>query len=273
MTADAAAALIRARIGEARPLVAIVLGSGLGEVADQIADPVVVPYADLPGFPRPTVSGHAGRLLVGELAGVPVACMQGRMHFYEGHDLAALALPVRTLARLGCQTLLLSNAAGSLRTEMGPGSMMLITDHINMVGVNPLIGPNDDSFGPRFFDVGAAYDPDLRARLLEVADERGLTLHQGVYAWFSGPNFETPAEVRAAGILGADAVGMSTVPECLVAVHAGMRVAALSVITNLAAGLSESPLSHDETLANATRAAVDFRDLVAGFVARLGSPA
>lgn len=253
------------------PSVAIVLGSGLGGFANQLTDQTIVDYHDIPNFPRSTVQGHTGRFIFGRLADVPVVCMQGRLHFYEGHDLNALAVPVRTMRLLGVETLLLTNAAGSLREEVGPGRIMLITDHINFVGVNPLIGENDDDIGPRFFDLSKAYDPTLQMLARRVAEKNSIDLAEGVYAWYSGPNFETPAEIRALRVLGSDAVGMSTVPECLVAVHCGMRVAAFSIITNLAAGMSAVELSHKETLSNAATAADDLSLLLTDFVSGLSA--
>ena len=233
--------------GSQLPRVGLILGSGLGELADRIEDTEEISYADLPGFPAPTVTGHAGRLLIGDWSGVRVACLQGRFHAYEGHDLATLALPARALYAAGCETLVLTCAAGSLREDMEPGSLMLVTDHINWSGVSPLAGTNDELLGPRFVDLSRAYDPALQVIARTAAKAAGVVLHEGVYIWVLGPNFETPAEIRAFRTLGADAVGMSTVPECLAAVHCGLRVIAIAVMTNLAAGL-QANLSHVETL-------------------------
>jgi xanthosine phosphorylase len=208
---------------------------------------------------------------VGRLSGVTVACLQGRSHAYEGHAATRIAVPIRTLHALGCRTLLLTNAAGSLHPHIGPGSLMLISDHINWAGVNPLIGPNDETLGPRFVDMTGAYDPALRQCLHEAARETGIELFEGVYIMVSGPNFETPAEIRAFARLGADAVGMSTVPECLVARHCGMRVAALSLITNLAAGLTGHKLGHAETLAVGAQAAAKLARLIAHALPKLAS--
>lgn len=254
-----------------RPRVGVVLGSGLGAVADAVSDPVVVGYEDLPGFPRPTVAGHAGRAVLGHISGVPVAVLQGRAHLYEGGPMDALRVPVRTLRAAGAEILVLTNAAGSLRPEVGPGRLMAITDHINLTGVNVLTGPNDDAVGPRFPPMGAAYDPALLAQLRDVARELDIELVEGVYLAVSGPSFETPAEIRAFGRLGADAVGMSTVHETTVARHCGLRVAAVSAITNLAEGLSDEPLSHEQTLRDAERAAGDLSRLLLGLVERIGS--
>ena len=263
---QASTAVVRQRIGDRTPRVALVLGSGLGGLADQVTDAVAISYADLPGFPKPGVQGHAGRLVVGDLGGRTVVCMQGRSHAYEGHPPQRLAIPVRTCRSLGCDVLVLTNAAGSLRPEMGPGSLMIIEDHINWSGMNPLIGPNDDSIGPRFFDMSNAYDSALREQIKQAASHESITVHEGVYFWYLGPSFETPAEIRAFQTLGASAVGMSTVPECLSAVHCGMRVAAISVITNLAAGLQAHALSHQETMEQSAQAAAQFQRLLIRFL-------
>jgi len=230
------------------PQVGLVLGSGLSDVAGEIASPRTIDYAQLPGFPTAGVTGHAGKLVLGNIGSTGVAVLQGREHYYEHGRADAMKVAVRTLARLGCRTLVLTNSAGSLHPTMPPGALMAITDHINFVGASPLFGERGDS---RFVDMGDAYDPDLRARLRKSAAKTGITLHEGVYIWFAGPSFETPAEIRAAARLGADAVGMSTVPEVVLARHAGMKVAALSLITNMAAGLSSEKLSHAQTVAAA----------------------
>ncbi len=253
------------------PRVGIVLGSGLGAVADAVSDPVVVGYEELPGFPRPTVSGHAGRAVLGSIGGVPVAVLQGRAHLYEGGDPEALRVPVRALRAAGASVLVLTNAAGSLRADVGPGSLMAITDHINMTGVNLLAGPNDPSIGPRFPSLRDAYDPALVAVMHESARELGLCLAEGVYVAVGGPSFETPAEIRAFRVLGADAVGMSTVQETIVARHCGLRVAAVSVITNLAEGMTDEPLSHDQTLRAAEEGAGELARLLLGFIPRLSA--
>ena len=264
-----AAAAIRARAGGLAPRAALVLGSGLGSIADRIARPIAIAYDDIPGFPRPSVEGHVGRLVLGEFGGLPVACLQGRVHLYEGAAPRDLRHYIRTLKVLGCEALVLTNAAGSLRREAGAGSLMLITDHINLQPVNPLSGPNDDEFGPRFPALDEVYDSALRAQLHAVAQDSGLTLHDGVYLALLGPSFETPAEIRAYARLGADAVGMSTVPEAIVARHCGLRVAAISAITNLAVGLGDTPLSHEQTLAVAKQCAGDMQRLLAAFFGRL----
>jgi xanthosine phosphorylase len=250
------------------PRVGVVLGSGLGAVADAVENPVVLGYEELPGFPRPTVFGHAGRAVLGSIRGVPVAVLQGRAHLYEGGDLDGLRTPVRALRAAGAEILVLTNAAGSLRPSVGPGALMAITDHINMTGVNLLMGPNDDALGPRFPSMRDAYDPGLLNLLRESARDAGITLAEGVYLAVTGPSFETPAEIRAYQTLGADAVGMSTVQETILARHCGLRVAAVSVITNLAEGMSEEPLSHEQTLRAAETGAGDLSRLLLEFIAR-----
>ena len=227
---------IKSKIGNHEPKIGIILGSGLGGMAEAIENPIVIPYEEIDGFPRSTVSGHAGRLVVGKLNGVDVLCMQGRVHFYEGHSPAALALVIRSYKKLGIETMILTNAAGSLNIDMGPGSLMIISDHINLSGCNPLIGPNDENVGPRFPDMTYAYDAELRRKLVKTAEKEGINMRSGVYLMTSGPNFETPAEIRMFRILGADAVGMSTVTEALTAAHCGLPVLAFSIITNMAAG-------------------------------------
>ena len=261
-----AAATITARVPDVRPRVGLVLGTGLGELAATIGHAVSINYSELPGFPQPTVAGHVGRLVVGTLGGVPVACLQGRAHLYEGHAPATIAVPIRALRLLGCETLLLTNAAGSLDSNLAPGSLMLLRDHIDLLDDNPLIGPNDERFGPRFVDMTNAYDPGLRTRFAAAAGRLGITLNEGVYIAVTGPNFETPAEIRAFRTLGADAVGMSTVPECLVANHCGMRVAAISAITNMAAGLAHEALSHEQALAVGGATANDLGRLLIAFL-------
>jgi xanthosine phosphorylase len=249
--------------------VGIVLGSGLGAVAEAVADAVVVPYEELPGFPRPTVAGHAGSAVLGRLGGVPVAVFQGRAHLYEGGEIDLIRTPVRALRAAGAEILVLTNAAGSLRAEVKAGSLMAITDHINLTGANPLIGPNDDALGPRFVPMGTAYDRELTERLHRAAGDESVEMADGVYLAVAGPSFETPAEIRAFRTLGADAVGMSTVHEGITAVHLGMRVAAVSAITNLAEGLGDEPLSHEQTLASAQTAAADLQRVLLRFAEEL----
>lgn len=248
------------------PRVGLVLGSGLGDLADAIEDATTIGYGDLPGFPLPSVASHGGTLVLGTLAGVPVACLRGRAHYYEDGTPDVMKTPVRTLRRAGCDILLLTNAAGSLREEAGPGSLMLIIDHINFSGTHPLIGETGDE---RFIDMSEAYDPELRRRLLRVAEDRDITLHRGVYMWFSGPSFETPAEIRAARVLGADAIGMSTVPEVILARHAGLRVAAIANLTNFAAGLSDEALSHERIMAMAGEGGRKLARLIDAFLSEL----
>ncbi len=269
---QAAARTIITRAGSRPPRLGTVLGSGLSSVAEAIDKPVVVPYAELDEFPDAGVTGHAGQLVLGELRGLSVACLQGRWHAYEGHALADLAIPLRALKVAGCETLLITCAAGSLRKQMPPGSLMMLTDHINWPGVSPLIGPNDDGMGPRFTDLSKAYDPSLYGPMREAATEAGLTLHEGVYLWCLGPSFETPAEIRAFASLGADAVGMSTVPETLVARHCGMTVAAVAVMTNYAAGM-QSGLSHEQTLTAGAKASPQLTQLITGFIGRIAGEA
>jgi homotetrameric cytidine deaminase len=257
-----AVAVIRARAPDFHPQVGLILGSGLDEVARAIEPVASFDYRELPGFPRPTVEGHAGRLELGRLGGVPVACLRGRAHLYEGHPPAIVNHLVRTLHRLGCASLVLTNASGSLRPDFAPGALVLIEDHLNLMGTNPLIGPNDPSVGPRFVDLSQVYDAELRAILQCAAEASGVTLGRGVYAAVLGPAFETPAEIRAFRVLGADLVGMSTVPEAISARHCGLRVAAVSIVTNAAAGLGGAALTHDETLREAAAAATRLRLLL-----------
>jgi xanthosine phosphorylase len=265
VTPEAATEAIKARAPGFTPRAGLVLGSGLGPLAEEISTDAVIGYDAIPGFVEPQVEGHVGRLVLGRFGGVPVACLQGRSHLYEGHDAATLALPVRTLQLLGCELLVLTNAAGSLNPDFSPGSLMLIADHINLLGRNPLIGANDDSIGPRFPDMTEAYDAELRVRIKAVAATLDMPLNEGVYLALLGPNFETPAEIRAFRTLGADAVGMSTVTECIAARHCGLRVAGLSILTNLAAGMTETMISHDETLAIGKRGVDQLARLLPAF--------
>lgn len=239
--------VVHARAGTASVALGLVLGSGLGGIVDQV-DGVAIPYADLPGFPQPGVSGHSPKLAVGLLEGVRVAVFGGRAHYYESGDPAVMRLPIDLLKRMGAGQLLLTNAAGSFRPDIPPGDLMLLSDHINFSGLNPLIGEHSEA---RFVNMSQAYDPGIRAALRAAAAEEGVALPEGVYAWYSGPSFETPAEIRAIRTLGADAVGMSTVPEVILANFFGLRAAAVSVITNMAAGLSDEAISHEHTKAMA----------------------
>ena len=257
----AAADYIRTRTAY-RPGIGMVLGSGLGDFADTLEDAVRIPYAEIPHFPVPSAPGHVGALVFGKKMGQEVVVLQGRIHFYEGLPQQVITLPVRVLAALGIKKLVLTNAAGGVNLTFDPGTLMLISDHINYSGANPLIGPNLDSFGPRFPDVSDLYCKKLRDKVKTAAEEAGIKLREGVYMMFSGPNYETPAEVRMAKIVGADAVGMSTVPEALVAGHCGMEVLGISCITNIAAGLSEQKMDHSEVLEIAARVHDTFQNLL-----------
>lgn len=268
-TINQVAAQIKAKIGDYRPKIGIILGSGLGGMAEAIENPVIIPYEEIEGFPRSTVSGHAGRLVIGRLNGVDVLCMQGRVHFYEGHSPASLALVIRAYKKVGIEKMILTNAAGSLNSDMGPGSLMVISDHINLSGCNPLIGPNDEEFGPRFPDMTYAYDPELRKKLIEAAEKEGVNMYMGVYLMTSGPNFETPAEIMMFRMLGANAVGMSTVSETLCAIHCGMKVAGVSVITNYGAGMVNEKQTHEETLAQANEAGKKLQRVITRLVAEI----
>ncbi len=262
--------VVRERLGDFLPRVGLVLGSGLGFFADErMRERIVIPYGEIPGFPRSTVAGHAGRFVAGKVGSVPVLCMQGRFHYYEGYDLATVALPIRLMAKLGVETVLLTNAAGGINTDFSPGDFMVIDDHINMLGNNPLRGSNEDSLGPRFPDMTEAYDRGLRQLADSVAEEQGTGLHHGIYLATSGPSFETPAEIRAFRVLGADAVGMSTVPECIVARHSGIKVLGISCITNAAAGMNKKPLSHEEVSETAAQIKIPFADLIDGIIRKL----
>jgi len=251
------------------PRVGIVLGSGLGGLADDLEDAAAIPFAELPGWPAATAPGHVGRLLLGSLEGVPVVMLQGRLHLYEGNDPGLVVQPVLLMGRLGATTIVLTNAAGGANPSFGPGTLMVITDHLNLTGRTPLLGPNADEIGPRFPDLTDVWEPDLRVRLHEAAVAESVELTDGIYAGLLGPSYETPAEVRMLRGLGADAVGMSTVHETILARHAGLRVAAVSAISNLAEGMSGVPLSHEQTLTDAQRAAGDLARLLSGFVGRL----
>ena len=262
-----AADAVETALGRAE--IAIVLGSGLGDFGKELSNPRELSYRDIPGFPQATVPGHAGKFILGELAGKRVLLMSGRFHCYEGHPLADVVLPVRVMARLGVKTLLLTNAAGGVNTDFRPGLLMLINDFINLSGKNPLTGPNLDAFGPRFPDMTQAYDRALRELARQAARELDIDLRQGVYCWMNGPTYETPAEVRMARLLGADAVGMSTVPETIAAVHAGIRVMGVSCITNMAAGIEKAPISHQEVMEMGRRVRGDFTALISRVVEKL----
>ena len=263
-----AAEYLRARL-PARPDLALVLGSGLGGLADRIEDPVYIPYGQIPHFPVSTAPGHAGRFVFGRLSGRMVLCMQGRFHYYEGHDMAAVALPVRVLKALGCRALVLTNAAGGVNWDFSVGDFMLITDHINFMGANPLRGENDDAIGPRFCDMTHVYTPEFQQTARQVAAQQGITLREGVYLGYMGPSFETPAEIRAFRTLGADAVGMSTVPEAIAASHCGLPVLGVSLITNMAAGMAGKRLSGDEVIEIANQRGPVFQDFIRTVVGAL----
>lgn len=237
-----------------KPEIAIILGSGLGALADKIQNPTIIKYSDIKGFPQSTVEGHKGQFVCGNLNGKNVICMQGRIHLYEGHNPQDICQIIKTFKLLGVKKLVVTNAAGSLNPKIKAGSIMMITDHINLSFTNPLIGPNDEAFGPRFPDMSNAYDKDLQKIASDIAKEEHINIKKGVYLMVSGPNFETSAEVRTFGILGADAVGMSTVPEVISAAYCGIKTVGFSVITNMGTGLQKTTQSHDETLAMANKA-------------------
>jgi purine-nucleoside phosphorylase len=267
--AEKAAQMIRTRVDVELP-VAIVLGSGLGAFANDLTDSTSIPYDEIPSFARATVEGHAGRMVIGRTNDVSVVAMQGRFHFYEGYSLEQVTFPIRVLKLLGVRTLILTNAAGSLNTEFTPGSLMVITDHINLIGVNPLIGPNDDRFGPRFPDLTSVYARRLQDIVINEANGIGLDMRRGIYAALSGPSYETPAEIHMVRTLGADAVGMSTVPEAIVARHMSMEVIGISCITNLAAGVSSRPVDHSQVIATGERVRSEFTELLRRIVKRVG---
>ena len=263
-----AAEWVRERIGR-RPDVAIVLGSGLGDFAAALAEQTSFAYGDIPNWPASAIVGHAGKLVVGTLGGKRVAALSGRAHFYEGHDLQTVTFATRVIGTLGVKTLILTNAAGGINLTFKPGTLMLMDDHINLMGSNPLIGPNDERFGPRFPDMSEVYSTRLRQLAGDAARARGLALAHGVYAALHGPSYETPAEIRYLRTIGADAVGMSTAPEAVVARHMGVDVLGISCITNMAAGVLPQPLVHDEVMEVARRVRGEFCALLEGIVERL----
>ncbi|SRR6266481_707055 len=266
--AQEAARLIRSRT-DVPVSVAIVLGSGLGAFAEDLTESTSLAYDEIPGFARSTVEGHAGRLVIGRAGEVTVAAMQGRFHFYEGYSLQDVTFPIRVLKLLGVHTLVLTNAAGALNVEFTPGSLMVISDHLNLLGDNPLRGPNDERFGPRFPDLTSVYARRLQDVVIEEAKALGLKLPRGIYGALAGPSYETPAEIRMLRILGADVVGMSTVPEAIVARHMAMQVVGISCITNLAAGVSDEPIDHSQVMAIGERVREDFTRLLSRVVGRL----
>jgi purine-nucleoside phosphorylase len=265
---EEAAAAVRSRCGEL-PQTAIVLGSGLGDFADTLGESVATPYEALPHWPASTVVGHAGRLVVGTVAGKRITALAGRVHFYEGHDLATVAFATRVMGRLGVKQIILTNAAGGINTAFSQGALMILDDHINLLGSNPLVGLNDDRFGTRFPDMSEVYSRRLRTLASEVALSRGVAVTHGVYVAVHGPSYETPAEIRYFRTIGADAVGMSTVPEAIAARHMGMEVLGISCITNMAAGVLPQPLVHDEVMETARRVRGSFIALLEGIIERI----
>jgi purine-nucleoside phosphorylase len=245
-----------------RPAVALVLGSGLGAFADTMAGATRIPYRDIPHFPTSTAIGHRGEMVVGTAAGTPVAVMNGRVHYYEGYSPAEVVFPIRVLGRLGIKIVVMTNAAGSVNVNYKPGELMIITDHINFMGINPLVGANEEGFGLRFFDMSEAYDPKLQEVAEKACAKVGMTVRRGVYIAFNGPSYETPAEIKASRTLGADAVGMSTVPEVIAARHLGIRVLAISCITNMAAGVIKQKLHHEEVLQVAEKVKLGLLDVL-----------
>ena len=264
---DEAAAKVLAVCGKAD--IGVILGSGLGDYAEALEDAVKLPYSEIPGFPRSTVAGHAGMWCCGTLYGKRVVMMQGRFHYYEGYGMKDVTLPVRVMQKIGVKTLIVTNAAGGVNLGYHPGELMVIGDIFSMTAQNPLIGPNLDAFGPRFPDMSCAFDKELRALAHECANEQGFALREGVYAQMTGPTYETPAEIRMLRTLGADAVGMSTVPEVIVARHGGMRVLGISCITNMAAGILDQPLNHAEVTETANRVKGQFRALLDAVVEKM----
>ncbi len=268
--AERAAKFIRART-RLRPRIALVLGSGLGAFADGMARATRIDYAKIPHFPRSTAVGHAGRLVIGEVGKIPVAVMQGRVHFYEGYSQQEVIFPMRVLARLGVRAVILTNAAGGISREYSQGCLVVLRDHINVQGTNPLIGPNDPRFGVRFPDMSRAYEPSYRKIALEEASRLGLGTFEGVYAAMTGPSYETPAEIRALRTLGADLVGMSTVPEAIAASHLGIRVLGISCVTNMAAGILDQPITTEEVIETGERVKHQFIALLLAVIPRIAA--
>ena len=260
---------LRKKFGDCKPSVGLILGSGLGSFASSLKDQVVVPYGDIPGFPTSSVKGHAGQLVLGRVGETWVLVMQGRVHYYEGYEMSEVVFPTRVLVSLGCKILVITNAAGGVHPDFEAGDLVVLHDHINLMGSNPLMGANADSLGTRFPDMSTAYDPKLRELTKEVARAENVDLRTGVYAAMSGPSYETPAEIRMARTMGADLVGMSTVPEVIAANHMGARVIGISCVTNLAAGISPVPLSHEEVAETAGRVEKTFVGLIGALTQRL----
>lgn len=249
-----------------KPEIGVILGSGLGDMADTIEEKTVIKYSEIPNFPVSTVQGHKGQFVIGKLKGKNVIMMQGRFHFYEGYDIQTLALPIYVMKNLGVETLMVTNAAGGANTSFKPGDLMIIKDHINFSGDNPLIGKNDEEIGPRFPDMSEAYNREYAKVVKNIGGKLGLKLQEGVYMMFSGPTYETPSEVKLARLLGADAVGMSTVPEVIAARHCGMKVIGISCITNMAAGILDQPLNHEEVMETSAKVKKDFTALVENII-------
>ena len=268
--AEHAARIVRART-KLEPRIAIVLGSGLGGFADEFDEAVGIPYEEIPGFARSTAQGHAGRLVIGKIDEVPVMAMQGRVHYYEGYSLEQVTFPIRTFKLLGVKTLILTNASGGINVQLSQGALMVINDHLNMMGDNPLRGPNDERFGPRFPDMSAVYSPALQEIVIEEAKTIGVEVRRGIYGALSGPSYETPSEIHLLRNLGADAVGMSTVPEAIVARHMDIEVLGISCITNMAAGISDEPINHEEVMATGNRVRDVFALLLQKVVGRIHS--
>jgi purine-nucleoside phosphorylase len=266
--AEHAARTIRARSTE-QGRVAVVLGSGLGGFADDFEDAVAIPYQEIPGFVSSTAEGHAGRLVIGKVERVSVLAMQGRVHFYEGYSLEEVTFPIRTFKLLGIKTLILTNAAGGINVELSQGALMVISDHLNLMGVNPLRGTNDERFGPRFPDMTEVYSRGLQEAVIAEASEMGIDLRRGIYGALSGPSYETPAEIHMLRTFGADAVGMSTVPEAIVARQMGMEVLGISCITNMAAGIGDQPINHEEVMETGQRVRATFAQLLRQLISRL----
>jgi purine-nucleoside phosphorylase len=268
--AEHATRVIRSRIS-VEPRLALVLGSGLGGFADDFDEAVGIPYEDIPGFVRSTAQGHAGRLVIGKIDSVPVLAMQGRVHYYEGYSLEEVTFPVRTFGLLGVKTLVLTNAAGGINVQLTQGALMVISDHLNLMGVNPLRGPNDERFGPRFPDMSAVYSPELQELVIDEAKAINVEVRRGIYGALSGPSYETPAEIHLLRNLGADAVGMSTVPEAIVARHMGLEVLGISCITNMAAGISDAPINHEEVMATGDLVRETFAELLRRVISAINS--
>jgi len=258
--------IIKKKTNNLKLNIAVILGSGLSNFFDKEQISQTISYEELPDFPQPTIEGHTGKIVFGNINSKNVSCLYGRSHIYEGHNPSKLSNPIRVLKDLGCKLLIITNAAGSLSKNMPPGSLMLIKDHINWSGFNPLIGPNNESYGPRFSDMSNAYDDYYREQIKSIAEKENQKLFEGIYCMYSGPNFETPAEIRALQIIGGDAVGMSTVPEVIVANHCGISVLGISIITNYAAGMNKTKLSHQETLDQASLAEEKFLNLIKNFI-------